>query len=87
MQSIQQLQIKIKEKAKASIEKRKDLYFVLLRVAVYLWAADRLIKIPKQGTIPDIEYYFSLFEAVNYLVVLAIILLLPTLDDIRRLRN
>jgi len=87
MQRVLQLQNKIEEKVKASIEKRKDLYFFLLRMGLYLYISNCLIRIPKQGVVSDLEYYFSLFEAINYLVVLAIIFLLPTLSDFAKIKN
>lgn len=82
-----QFQIRIEKKWQRFKKKHEELLFFLLRMALYLYVADNLIKIPEHNLMNDLEYYFSLFEACNYLVILAIILLFPSLDDFRLIKN
>jgi len=78
-----EIQKRIETKTKAFVGKHTDLVFYLVRLCAYLFVASTW-KI-KSSAAYGPPTLFDWFEAANYLIILAILILGPTLDDFKNL--
>ena len=73
----------IEKKAKKFAQKHKAFLFLIFRVVLYIWIANGTVRIQYAQEYSEVY----LFEAINYLVILAIIFLFPTLEDFENIGN
>ena len=80
--SVLDFQSKLEQKMRTVVKKYDDQLFFLFRMIVYICFCST-IKV--QTTTDPTQQLINYIEIVNYLLILAIIILFPSLDDIRQL--
>lgn len=79
--SVLEFQTKLEQKVKIVVKKYDDWLFFLFRMILYICFCSTI----KIKTVTDLtEQLIIYFEIVNYLLILAIVILFPSLDDFRQ---
>jgi len=82
-----QLQKKIEEKTKKFAKKHEAILFLITRIFVYIYIANMTISIhvPRDADLTTTIIIYA--EAINYLIILGIVFLFPTLSDFNLVKN